>query len=469
MIALTKGIVPAALFLISAAPLPAQKQEPPPAGTPKDLKLPAKRELTLPNGMAVTLVPFGTVPKVAVILAVRAGRADEAGDEVWLSELTADLMQEGTTSTPAAKLAEQIAGMGGDLSVNAGYDLTTIGGEVLAERAPDMVRLVAEVATHPLLPASELERLKADRLRTLSIEKSQPQPVAEEKFREILYGRHPYGRLFPKEQALKGYTVEQVRAFHRANFGARRSHLYVTGVFDPVAVERTVRQVFGDWKPGAAPRPVQPPGHAQRRLVLLDRPNAVQSSIIMGLPVPSPQDPDYVSLQVTNSLLGGAFGSRITSNIREQKGYSYSPHSQVTNLYRQAHWAEQADVTTNVTGASLNEIFKEIDRLRSEAPPQDELTGIEKNLAGIFTLQNSSRMGIIGRLQFVDLQGLPDAYLTDYVKRVLAVTPEQVRTMAQKYLQPDQMTIVVVGDKKTVAPQVKPYESPALVPKRPTD
>jgi zinc protease len=258
--------------------------------------------------------------------------------------------------------------------------------------------------------------------------------------------------------------VAQVRTFHRAKFGARRSHLYVTGVFDAAAVERAVRQAFGDWKPGAAPAPAQPAGHARRTLVLLDRPNAVQSTIIMGLPVPSPQNPDYVPLEVTNSLLGGAFGSRITSNIREQKGYSYSPFSQVTNLYRQAHWAEQADVTTNVTGASLKEIFKEIDRLRSEAPPQDELTGIEKNLAGIFTLQNSSRMGIIGRLQFVDLQGLPDAYLTNYVKRVLAVTPEQVRAMAQKYLRPDQMSIVVVGDKKTVAPQVKPYEAGATLP-----
>jgi predicted Zn-dependent peptidase len=194
--------------------------------------------------------------------------------------------------------------------------------------------------------------------------------------------------------------------------------------------------------------------------VLLDRPGAVQSTIIMGLPVPDPADSDYVPLLVTNSLLGGAFGSRITSNIREQKGYSYSPFSAVTDQYRLAHWAEQADVTTNVTGASLKEIFGEIDRLRSEAPPQPELTGIERNLAGVFALQNSSRLGVIGRLQFVDFHGLPDAYLTDYVKRVLAVTPEQVKTMAQRYLQPDSMTIVVVGDKKTVADQLKPYERP---------
>ena len=460
MRAMMKGLIPVALALTLAVPAAAQKQEPPPAGTPKDLKLPRKREFTLSNGMAVTLVPFGTVPKVAVVLAVRAGRANERPDQTWLSELTGDLMQEGTRTIPAAKLAEQVAGMGGNLSVTVGTDQTTIGGEVLGERAADMVRVVADVARNPLLPASELERLKADRLRTLSIQKSQPQPLAEEKFRAILYGATPYGRLFPDEAAFRRITLDQVRAFHRANFGAQRSHLYVAGVFDRAGVESAIRKAFGDWQRGPTAAPAQPKSRAQRTLVLLDRPGAVQSTIIMGLPVPDPADSDYLPLLVTNSLLGGSFGSRITSNIREQKGYSYSPFSAVTDQYRLAHWAEQADVTTNVTGASLKEIFGEIDRLRTEAPPQAELTGIERNLAGVFALQNSSRLGVIGRLQFVDFHGLPDAYLADYVKRVLAVTPEQVKTMAERYLQPDSMTIVVVGDKKTVANQLKPYERP---------
>jgi len=464
MATMMRGIVPVILAVTPAAPALAQKQEPPPAGTPKDLKLPPRREITLPNGLAVTLVPFGTVPKAAVVLAVRAGRVNERPDQVWLSQLTADLMQEGTKTISSAKLAELTAGMGGDLSVTAGYDQTTIGGEVLGERAADMVALVADVARNPLLPASELPRLKADRLRNLSIQKSQPQPVAEERFRAILYGPKPYGRLFPTERMLGRFTLAQVRQFHRANFGAKRSHLYVVGVFDASAVESAIRKAFGDWKAGPPPAPSPARSQPKRTLVLLDRPNAVQSTILLGLPVPSAVHPDYIPLQVTNSLLGGAFVSRITSNIREQKGYSYSPFSTVTDLYHQAHWAEQADVTTNVTGASLKEIFNEIDRLRNEAPPQPELTGIEKNLTGLFALQNSSRLGIIGRLRFVDLQGLPDSYLTDYVKRVLEVTPEQVKMVARKYLRPEDMTIVVVGDKKTVAPQVKPYEQGAMLP-----
>src|ERR671935_1971520 len=143
--------------------------------------------------------------------------------------------------------------MGGDLSVAVEADLTTVGGDVLSEHAPDMVRLVADVARNPALPASELARIKGNKLRDLAIRKSQPQSIAFERFARVLYGDHPYGRVFPTEQMLQGYTIEQVRAFHARQFGARRAHLYVAGVFDGRAVEAAVRQAFGDWARGSAP------------------------------------------------------------------------------------------------------------------------------------------------------------------------------------------------------------------------
>jgi zinc protease len=440
-----------------AVPAAAQKQTPPPVGAPKDFKLPPKREFTLPNGMQVTLIPFGTVPKATVTLSVRAGRIDQRANEVWLAELTGDLMNEGTRTRSAAQVAQEVAGMGGALSIDVGSDVTEVGGEVLGERAAEMVRLVADAAQNPRLPASELERIKGDRLRALSMARSQPQPIADEKFRQILFGDHPYGRVFPTEAMLRGYTIGQVRAFHAANFGAQRAHLYVAGVFDGAAVERAVRAAFGGWKRGAPPTRNVPKQRSGRTLALIDRPAAVQSTVIVGLPVPDPTDPDFTALDVTDALLGGSFGSRITTNIREQKGYTYSPFSNVTSRFHTAYWYEQADVTTNVTGASLKEIFGEIERLRSEAPTADELTGIKNNLAGVFTLRNGSRSGIINQLEFVDVQGLEDTYLTEYVRRVLAVTPDDVRRIARDHLQPDRMAIVVVGDKKTVAEQVAPY------------
>jgi predicted Zn-dependent peptidase len=183
----------------------------------------------------------------------------------------------------------------------------------------------------------------------------------------------------------------------------------------------------------------------------------VQSTIGVGLPVADPSKADWVALDVTNSLLGGSFGSRITSNIREQKGYTYSPFSFIDAKYHAATWLEGADVTTNVTGASLKEIFGEIDRLRTEAPPADEVRGIQNYLAGTFVLRSSTQAGLAAQFQFVDLHGLGDDYLTSYVRRVYAVTPAEVQRIAQQYLDPNKMAIVVVGDKKTVADQVAPY------------
>ncbi|HEX6048991.1 MAG TPA: pitrilysin family protein [Gemmatimonadaceae bacterium] len=433
---------------------------PPPGGTPKDFRLPEQREFTLPNGMDVTLVPFGTVPKATVSLAIRVGNVNEGPNEVWLADVMGDLMNEGTKSRTAAQIAELTAGMGGGIGVGVGPDQTTIGGSVLSERTADFIRLVADVAQNPRFPESELPRITAARIRQVAIARSQPQPLAREKFHEILYGDHALGRLYPSEAMLKGYTVEQIRAFHAKNFGAARAHLYVAGVYDAAAVEKAIRDAFSGWAKGPEPVTNVPKAKSGRRVELIDRPNAVQSTLVIGLPVPDPSHTDYTALTVADALLGGAFGSRITTNIREQKGYTYSPFSTITTHYGDAYWAEFADVTTNVTGASLKEIFGEIERLRKEPPPANELRGIQNNMAGIFTLQNASRGGVVSQLQFVDLHGLPNTYLTEYVKRVMAVSPAEVQRMVRTHLRPENMAIVVVGDKKTVEEQVKPYTSP---------
>ena len=449
----------ALLALAAAAPLSAQqKQAPPEPGKPREFSVPAPRKFKLENGLAVTLVEYGTLPKVTVRLAIRSGNIDEKAGEVWLADLMGDLLSQGTETKAAAQIAEAAARMGGALDVNVGEDRTDIGGDVLSEFGPEMAALIADVAMHPKFPDSELARLKGDRARRLAIAKSQPQQMAAERFRSLLYPDHPYGRLFPTEEMLKGFTIEQVRAFYAANYGAARAHVYVAGKFDGKAMEDAIRKAFGSWKRGPEPAVNVPKPKNEHRLETVDRPGAVQSTIYLGMPVTDPSSPDWIPQAVMNSLLGGSFASRITSNIREQKGYTYSPSSQVSARYRDAYWVETADVTTKDTGASLKEILAEIKKLQSEPPTEKELKGIQNYLAGTFVLQNSSRAGILGFLAFVDLHGLPDDYLNSYVSRVYAVTPEQVQQMAAKYIQPDRATIVVVGDKKVIAEQVVPYE-----------
>jgi predicted Zn-dependent peptidase len=434
-----------------------QKQAPPKAGTPKDFTIPAPRRFTLGNGLPVTMVPFGQVPKVTIQLVVAAANLHEKKEEVWLADLTGSMLREGTVTRTADAIAREFAAMGGELGISVGPDTTTIGSDVLSDRGADAVALIADVAQQPRLPDSELGRVKGNMLRNLAIQRSTPQSIAQEKFAELVFGDHPYGRMFPSEAGLKGYTIDQVRSFHRSHYNAGRARLYVAGVFDAQAMEAAIRQAFEKWERGTSNEPARVPAAGEHRFALLDRPAAPQSTVLLGLRVPHPADKDWVALQVTNSLLGGSFASRITSNIREQKGYTYSPFSTVQTHPGQAVWVETADVTTNVTGASLKEIFHEIDRLRREAPPAEELRGIQNNLAGIFVVQNASRSGVIGRLAFVDLHGLGQDYLTGYVKRVMSVTPEDVRRVANDYLTPEKMTLVVVGDTKTVKEQVSPW------------
>ncbi|HTO75429.1 MAG TPA: pitrilysin family protein [Thermoanaerobaculia bacterium] len=440
-----------------ATPVFAQKQAPPEAGPAKDFQVPTPRKFSLDNGLGVTFVTYGSVPKATVRLAVRSGHIDEAANQVWLSDLVGDYLTQGTATKSATEIAEAAARMGGSIDVAVGADRTDIGGDVLSEFAPDMVRLVADVVRNPKFPESELARLKGDRARQLAIARTQPRPVAQEKFLAVLYPDHPYGRLFPTPDMLQGYTLAQVRAFHEANYGAARAHIYVVGHFDEKAMEAAIRAAFGDWKKGAAPTVNPPKPTGERAVYLIDRPGAVQSTVILGMPVIDPSNPDWIPLQVTNTLLGGFFSSRITANIREAKGYTYSPASAVTPRNHDAYWAEIADVTTAVTGPSLKEIFYEMDRLQGEAPPEKELAGIKNYMAGTFVLQNSSRPGIIGQLAFVDLQGLPDDYLNRFVANVNAVTPAKVQETAKKDLPDDKATIVIAGDRKVIEEQVKPY------------
>jgi predicted Zn-dependent peptidase len=446
------------LSLLSVVAVPATAQVTPPApGTPKPFEIPEAREFSLPNGMQVTLVQYGEVPKATVQLSVRVGNVDEGPEEVWLSDVTADLMQEGTTSRSAEQIAGEAARLGGSLSMSVSANQTTIAGIALMEFVPAMVELVADVTLNPAFPAAPLERIKADRSRQLSIQRSQPQSLAMEKFRSVLYPSHAYGRVFPTPEMIQGYTLDQLRAFHAANFSASRAHLYVAGRFDPAAVESAIRSAFSRWAAGSPSAPSVPTPQSTRIIYLVDQPGAVQSTIYMGVPVVDPSSPDYVALQVTNALLGGAFASRITSNIREQKGYTYSPVSTISSRYRDAYWAEIADVTTNVTGPSLTEIFFEIDRLRGERPSEEELRGIQNYLAGTFVLQNSSRNGIIGQLSFLNLHGLGRDWLDSYVQRVYAVTPDEVMRIARTYIDPFRMTIVIVGDKSQIAEQIAEF------------
>jgi predicted Zn-dependent peptidase len=376
------------------------------------LSVPA-RYTKLENGLKVVLSPDATAATAVVAVYYNIGFRIEPKDRTGFAHLFEHMMFQGSANLGKMEFIRLVQRNGGLLNGSTRFDFT------------NYFQIVPPHTVETILWA------EADRMRGLAITQDN----------------------LTNQQ---GVVKNEVKVNHEAKFSAARSRLYVVGRFDAAAVERAAREAFGGWKAGIAAEPLRAKPASTRAVYLVDKPGAVQSTLIVGVPVIDPSHPDWVPLSVTNTLLGGYFSSRVTTNIRESKGYTYSPFSAITPHPGDAYWAQQADVTTAVTGASLKEIFSEIDRLQAEPPPEAELDAVKSYQAGTFVFQNSQRGGITSQLQFLDQYGLPDDYLTGYVRRVRAVQPAKVQEMAAKYID-DAKAAIVVGDRKIVESQVREF------------
>jgi predicted Zn-dependent peptidase len=450
----------AAAFSLLAAPVaaPAQQGFPkqmPATGTPKPFRVPASESFTLPNGMQVTLIPYGITPTAVVSLRVYAGALNQ-GDDIWLPLLTAQMLREGAAGRTGAQIAEQAASLGGNLGVGAGTHETSMTLNVLSEHAPAAVRLIADVARRPDFPQAELERVRAGLLRNLAVAKTTPGSSADAALSAAYYGdKHPYGRLFPTEAQLKNYGIGDVRRFYASNYGAQRARLYVAGRFDAASVRTAIQQAYADWQKGPERLRLPPQPQQGPRVVLVDRPGAPQSTIRLAFPAPAAGTSGDIPMRVSNALLGGAFNSRITTNIREAKGYTYSPFSNTNFNPGEALWTFNADVTTDVTGPAVKEVFHEIRRMQTEAIPETEAAGMRTYVAGTFVLQNASPAGLINSIATRDFHGLPTNWLDTYVQNVLAVPGTGMQGSVRQALPLERATMVVVGDLAKITPQLQ--------------
>lgn len=439
-----------------ASPLAAQElpTTPPPIPAPKAFTVPASETFTLANGMKVTLVPYGVAPKVVVSLQTYAGSLNE-GENTWLALLAVDMMKEGAAGLTGAQIAQKAADMGGGLGTNSTLESSSVTLNVLSERAADAIALVADVAQKPGYPDSELARVKANWNRRLAVALSQPGTLADAALDRAYYGTdHPYGRVLPTPQQFGAYTTAQLKAWHAANFGAKRSHLYIAGKFDAAAVKAAVEKAFGGWAAGPERLSLPPSPKPGPQVLLIDRPGAPQSTFSIAYPAPNAGTQGDIPMRVSNALLGGAFSSRITRNIREAKGYTYSPGSSLAFYPTNAVWTFNADVTTTVTGPALREVFHEIRTLQATPPGDEEAAGMRQYMAGLFVIQNSTPGALVNSLATRDSLGLPCDWMDKYVPATLAVTPAQI-SEAAKNLPIDKLTLVVVGDLKVVTPQLQ--------------
>jgi zinc protease len=444
----------AAAACLVAACVALASEAPPAPGEPHEFRLPAKESFRLDNGLAVTFIDYGSVPKATILAVVRTGNVDE-GERTWLPDVAVEMLKEGTTTRSASDIARAAAEMGGALGVGVGAEQTTIGISVLSEHARDAVELVADVLQNPGYPESELRRVIANFERNLAVARADPLSLADEALARRVFGDHPFGRTLPREGQLAGYDIAALKDFYERNFGARRTHLFVAGRYDREALESAIRRSFGGWRAGEPPSNIPAPPNEKRSLELVDVPGAAQSSVRIAVPVPGPAHARYFQTTLMNSLLGGTFGSRITSNIREDKGYSYSPDSSINARSGVTLWVMSAEITTEHTAAAITEIFREIERLREEAPAATELAPVKAYRAGVFVVANSSPNGVLNQLAFMDLHKLPDDFLTRWVANMHAVTPEQVTAIAHEYLVPARMTVVVAGDVAKIGDSVR--------------
>ena len=441
----------------------AQDTAPQPAA-PRPFTIPTPSSLTLANGLRATYIDFGTVPKVTIAITVRVGALND-GERTWLSDVTAELLKEGTQNKTAEEISDAAAAMGGQVNIGVGADQTTLSLDVLSEYGPDAVALLAEILTRPRFPDAELPRVRANFLRNLSVQLATPQAQADAAFSSLLFPNHPYGKVFPTPEQLQSYSIEDVRDFYARNFGAQRTRIYVAGKFDRDRIESAVRRHLGGWAEGPSTLKLLSPAAGQAVSKLIDRADAPQSTLRVGTRVIDPTHPEFMPLSVTNTLLGGVLTSRITMNLREDKGWAYSPNSSLGTYYRHGVWSEAADVKAESTGPALAEIYKEIARLQQEPPSIDELTATKNYRNGIFVMSNATRGGLISQFAFMDLHGLPIDWLTTFVERLYAVTPEQVSKAAKEHLDPKALTVVVVGDLSKVRPQLQGVERlPTIAP-----
>jgi len=416
---------------------------------------PKRTRARLPNGLEVVLAESHAVPKFHGELLFRSGNAAVVDRAPGLAEITATVVRTGTSKRASRQIEEDLRRIGADLSSSAGADTSAISFAGLSEYAEPLLGLVTELARAAVFPEAEFERERRQMMEGVKLERTQPGFLAGERLRKVLFGAHPYAQVAPSEEQVAALRRDDLMAVYREFYTPENALLLLVGDFDSAAMLKTAEKVFDAWagkKPQAkgAAAPANPRG---RRAYVVHVPGAVQTQILAGCHAITRKHPDWVKLGLTNSLFGGAFNSRLVMNIREDKGYTYSPRSSVNPLRQHGYFSISAAVRNEVVAASLTEIFYEIDKLRALPVPEAELADAQNYLSGVFSMGLATQGGLLSQLVTVELNELPQDYLETYREKVRALTPEDLLAAARKYLDSANMQIVMVGDRTQIEPQ----------------
>jgi zinc protease len=423
----------------------------------REVTWPKRTRTHVSNGLEVILAESHTIPKFHGELFFRSGNAAAADRAPGLAEMTATVLRTGTQRRVSRQIEEDLRRIGADLSSHAGSDTSAISFSGLSEFAEPLLGLVQELAREASFPEAEFQRERRQKLEEVKLQRTQPGFLAGEWLRKVLFGAHPYAYVSPTEAQVAAYQLDDLNAVYREFYTPQNGLLLLVGDFEPQEMLKTIEKVFGSWsgkKPETKPFPA-PANPRGRRVYLVHMPGAVQTQVLAGCHAITRKHPDWIRLGLTNSLYGGAFNSRLVMNIREDKGYTYSPRSSVTPFRQHGFFSVSAAVRNDVVAASLTEIFYELDKLRSLPVPAAELADAQNYLSGVFSLGLGTQDGLLTQFSTVALNELPEDYLETFRAKVRAVTAEDLLATARKYLDSANMQVVLAGERAQIESQAE--------------
>ena len=420
---------------------------------PRPYHFPEITRKTLGNGLRVLVAENHNAPLVSLRALVRSGADHDTNETAGLASVTADLLDEGAGARDAIQLAEDVGLLGAALGTGADWDATYISLDVLSRNNEAATSIFGDVTARATLPPDGLERVRAERLNEILQQRNEPAAIAGKRFANLLYGTGAYGNsVVGNAESVAKLTIDDVRRFYEQHYVPNNSSIVVAGDVPAHDAIDLIERALGDWPRGEEPpRPTVTPRAVEgSRVYLVDRPQAVQSEIRVGHVGVSRATGDYFPLSVMNAIFGGVFNSRINLNLRERHGYTYGARSQFAFRRQAGPFVIAAPVRNEVTRESVSEIVSELRRIRTGDIERSELDDTKNYLMGVFPATVQTASDVASRLVDMELYGLPENYFDRYRENISAVSKEDVERVAQKYLDPDRVLIVIVGNAQQI-------------------
>lgn len=436
-----------------------QREAPPESGPARDVQFPAIARAQTSSGLELNTVEFGDLPLVYLRLVVRSGSATDPAELPGLAQTVAQMLKEGTRSRSSAELAEDVEFLGADLSVGSDEENLYIMVAAMQEHLDEAMQILADVARNPRFANAELERLKRRETDRLALASQQPRYLARRTFYEEIYGSHPYAHVDTTAEAIERISRADLSRWHRAHVVPNNSFLVATGAVDPADVQAAAERAFRGWRSRTVPETeyAPPPERSAREVIVVDRPESVQSVIYVGNLALSRNDPNFVPLQVANQVLGGSAASRLFMDLREQRSLTYGAYSGVQETAQVAPFIAYAAVRNEVTEDAMAAFMEHLDRIVAEAAPEDEVADAKRYLSDSFPLDIETAGRVASMVEALRVFGLPDDYWGTYRTSIRAVTPAEAHQAASEYIRPERALIVAVGKADDIVEPLRRY------------